>query len=978
MNHRNSRRAMRVGMLPAGIAIALIPAFASAQEATAETSSTTTLDRLEVTGSRIRTVDTETQQPVLTISRDDIEKQGFKSVVDILQNVTAAGSPAISRSEPLSSGEMVGGAYIDMRNLGTTRTLVLVNGKRLGASVSGWQDISQIPAVMVERIEVLKDGASSIYGSDAMAGVVNIITRKNFEGAEASAYIGQYDEGDGQKETYDFIMGFSGDRGSLTLGVEYSKEEGVWAKDRWYSAYSRTNRHPTQGWTTVGQWGSLTNGDVDADGNPIYYSLDRGANPFDFANFHVQDTTPVTGDVSNSNEQMHLVTPTERRSVFVNGTFDITDNVRFNTDVLYTRRESQAQVAGYPLQSGAYGLTMSADSYFNPLGNQWNPGAGQEVGFVRRGWEVPRVSNNQLTTYRFTGAFEGSFQVGERYFDWDAGYLYNNAELVQRQTGNFRISAVEQATGESFYNPETGRVECGSAAGLAAGTNPAYGAGPGACTPWNPFVPYGRTGDGGLTGNADLIAFLFPTSHATGEVETTSYFANIAGSLLSLPAGELGFALGYEYRKEKGSFEPDALAQTGDSTDLASGPTGGSYDLNEVYAELNIPVLADLPGAQELSFNVATRYSDYNTFGDTLNSKFGFKWKPMDSLLVRGTWSEGFRAPTIADLYGGSSQSFEYFTDPCDTLFGDAATNAATLARCAQDIANASTYRQLKQGFVVAEGPDEQSPVPFTAGSNPDLTPETSTSKTLGVVWSPGFAQGLNIALDWWAVKVENTIIDDSPTDQLNDCYILGIESRCSTFTRDEDRGYVNALSYGGRNAGYLDTEGYDMEATYRWETEGFGRFDFNWQTTYVSKYELKTTNNADLPVNIENGFGAYFRVRSNLSTNWTMGAFGVGWNMRYYSGTKERCYYTDRCSEPDYVSGDPTKNYAMHRMGSNTFHDLQVRWSAPWNAVISLGANNVFDHYAGPAYSAPNSQYSYYGGFDIGRFVYMQYKQSF
>jgi len=969
MNHRNLRTAMRVGMLPAGIAIALAPAFASAQESG---ESATTLDRIEVTGSRIRTVDTETAQPVLSISRAEIENQGFRSVADILQNVTAAGSPAISRSQPLSSGEMVGGYYIDMRNLGTQRTLVLVNGKRLGASVSGYQDVSQIPTAMVERIEVLKDGASSIYGSDAMAGVINIITRSNFEGATASGYIGQYGQGDGEKQAYDFVMGFTGDRGSITIGAEYSKEEEVWAKDRWFSAFSRTDRLPTVGWTTVSQWGVLQN----ADGN---FVLDRGANPYDFDNFHPLDPTPITGDVSNSNEQMHLLTPTERRSLFVNGQYDITDNIRFKTDMLYTRREAQAQVAGYPLQSSAYDLTMSPDSYYNPLGDRFlGEGQGEELGFIHRGWEVPRVSNNQLTTYRFTGSLEGSFDVGDRYFDWDVGMLYNNAENVQSQTGNFNVLAVQNAVGPSFLNPNTGRVECGSAAGLAAGTNPAYGAGPGGCVPWNPFIAAGRVGDGGITGDDLLKAFLFPTTHNTGEVETTSYFANLAGSIATLPAGDLGFAVGYEYRREEGTFEPDALSQSGYSTDLAAGPTAGGYNVNEIYAELNIPVLADMPFAKELSFSVASRYSDYNTFGDTTNSKFGFKWKPLDSLLVRGTYAEGFRAPTIADLYGGGSQSFEYFTDPCDTSFGDAASNPATAARCAADIANASTFRQLKQGFVPAEGPDEQSPVPFNSGSNPDLLPETSTSKTFGVVWSPEFVEGLNVSLDWWSVRVENTIVDDTPTDQLNDCYILGIADRCASFSRDATTGIVSSLSYGGRNAGFLDTEGYDMEASYRFDTGSFGKFDFNWQTTYVSKYELKTSNDPNVPVSIENGFGSYFRVRSNLATNWTFGDFGIGWTMRYYSGTKERCYYSWRCTDPDYVSSDPTKNFAMNRMGANTFHDVQLRYNTPWNSTVSIGANNVFDHYGAPAFSAPNSQYSYYGGFDIGRFVYMQYKQNF
>ena len=204
MNQRNSRTAMRFALLPAGIAAALVPAFAGAQEQ----SQATTLDRIEVTGSRIRQVDIETAQPVLMISRADIENQGFSSVADILQNISAVGSPAFSRASPLTSNQEAGGSYIDLRNLGAQRTLVLINGKRLGISTNGYQDVSTIPSAVVERIEVLKDGASSIYGSDAMAGVINIITRKNFDGAEVNAYYGQYGEGDGTKKNYDFVTGF--------------------------------------------------------------------------------------------------------------------------------------------------------------------------------------------------------------------------------------------------------------------------------------------------------------------------------------------------------------------------------------------------------------------------------------------------------------------------------------------------------------------------------------------------------------------------------------------------------------------------------------------------------------------------------------------------------------------------------------------------------------------------------------------------
>ncbi|MCU1000163.1 TonB-dependent receptor [Stenotrophomonas maltophilia] len=956
---------LKSSQLRDAVVIALV---AGATTATAHAQEATNLDRIEVTGSRIRQVDTETAQPVLSISRASIEKSGFKTVADVLQNISAAGSPAISRSEPLSSGEAVGGFYIDLRNLGAERTLVLVDGKRLGASVSGLQDVSQIPSAIVERIDVLKDGASSIYGSDAIAGVINIITRKNFQGLEANAYVGQYGEGDGQKTSYDFVAGFTGDRGSITIGAEYAEEKEVWAKDRWFSRYPRTTFHPAQNWSPVSQWGTIIDPDTDD-----WLVLNRGGDYRDVNQYHDQDFAGITGDTSNSNTQMHLLTPTKRRSVFANVQYDLTDNVRFVSDLLYTRRESQAQVAGYPLQTASYerlGATWDADSYYNPFG--------KDMGFMRRGWEVPRLSTNKLTTFRFTGALQGSFQFNDKYFDWEAGYIYQNSENQQSQTGNYNVLAVNAATGPSFYNPATGRVECGTAAGLVDGSNPIYGPGAGGCLPWNPAIPYGRTGDGGLTGNPDLQQFLFPTTKNTGEVTTKTYYANIAGSLFTLPAGDLGFALGYEYREDKGSYNPDALSQTGYSTDLAAGPTGGGYDVNEVYLELNVPILADLPGAKELSFNAATRYSKYSTFGNTTNNKFGLKWKPIDQLLVRATYAEGFRAPTIDNLYGGSSQTFAYFTDPCDTSFGST-DQPGVAARCAAAIGpTASTFRQLRQGYVPASGPDEQTPDPFNAVSNPDLTPEKSKSKTVGLVWSPTFAQGLNMSLDWWNIKITNTIVTDSPDDQLNDCYVLGIAERCNSFTRDPNRHNVINLTYAPRNAGYQETEGFDFDVAYRFETDSWGTFNANLQNSYVTKNVLKTTNAQQVPVSILNGFGSNFRLRSNLVLGWERGDWGVTWGTRYFSSVKERCYYSDECSLPDFGSPDPVRDQPMNKRGSTMFHDVQVSWNAPWNATIAVGARNVFDHYGPQMYSAPNSQYSYYGGYDIGRFMYMQYKQKF
>src|SRR5690606_4869603 len=240
------------------------------------------LEQITVTGSRIPTNTLDAPRPVLMITRDNLEKQGFQNIADILQNLSAAGSPALSRAAPLSAGENAGGSFIDLRGLAPQRTLVLLDGKRLGISTSGFQDISSIPTAMIERIEVLKDGASSLYGSDAIGGVINIITRKNFDGIQGNAYAGQYDEGDGVVQKYDFIIGARGERSSLSLGAEWAREDGVNAGSRPFSAFPQGALHPTRNWTPVGQFGGFIH-------EGVRVILENGGDPRNIADYRPQD-----------------------------------------------------------------------------------------------------------------------------------------------------------------------------------------------------------------------------------------------------------------------------------------------------------------------------------------------------------------------------------------------------------------------------------------------------------------------------------------------------------------------------------------------------------------------------------------------------------------------------------------------------------------------------------------------------------------
>ncbi|GAA3917076.1 TonB-dependent receptor plug domain-containing protein [Luteimonas lutimaris] len=941
-------------------------ALAVAQDARAQDAEPagqpTTLDRIEVTGSRIPRAEIENEQPIITISRAQIEEQGFNSVADILQNLTSSGSPAISRSMALSSGEDVGGYFVDLRNLGPQRTLVLLNGKRLGVSSAGLQDLGQVPMSAIERIEVLKDGASSNYGSDAIAGVINVITRRNFEGAEFNGYVGAFDEGEA-KQNYSLTMGASNDRGGVTISAEYAKDDPVYGKDREFSKYGNSPDIPYDGWSLVSQNGVWI-GPLGADGAPVggpcpsgYCTLDRGTDPRNPANYH--DLT--LAERANANEQMMVQTGVERKSLFVSGFYDISDSIRFTTDIGYNRRTTDQQIAGYPGQY-YYGL-ISADSYFNPS-------PGDDQAWFRRFWEVPRTTENQLDTFRVTLGLEGTLEFGEdRLWNWDVGFLSNENTNNKQNHGDAYLPALQAAIGPSFYNAETGRVECGTAADPIA-----YGGalGAGECIPFNPLLPFGEAGDGSLA-NPTLQQFLFPEYHDHGTTRTTDYTANLAGTLFSLPAGDLGLAVGVEHRREQGRFVPDAVNQVGQSTGLPATTTAGSYDLDEAYVELEIPVLADVPGARELTFNVASRYSDYSNFGNTVNNKFQMRWRPMDGLLVRATYAEGFRAPSIEDLYGGTGGTYAFYIDPCQAGYAGAGN-----ARCAQDGVPAD-YVQLGQGNIPCTAVPCQTNNQFVTGSNPDLTAELAESKTAGIVWSPKWVDGLDFTLDWYKVTIDSAIVAESPTTILNDCYLNNIESRCATIQRSANNHSVTSIFLGLRNIGTIETEGYDLGVNYRLPEFAIGQFNLKWQTSYTSVFDQRADQEPDTRYVGFVGTPGVFRVRSNFGLDWSRGDYSLSYMARYYSGMKEECASDPRkpCSDPDHVDvyGNPQP---QNRTGSNVFHDLQFAVKLPWNATASLGANNIFDHMGPQMYSQPNSSFAYYGGFDIGRFWYLKYQQRF
>lgn len=944
------------------VVLALFASTVSAGSALAQESTTpdpTTLDRVEVTGSRIKRTETETSQPVFTLSRQDIQAQGLTSIGDVIQNLTANGTTLNTTYNNGGNGE----TRVSLRNLGSNRTLVLVNGRRwvAGTGLGGATDLNTIPTAAVERIEVLKDGASAIYGSDAIAGVVNVILRTDFDGAEANAYFGQYDQGDGSRESYDITIGSSGERFSAMFGATYVKEDPVMAGDRKISEFPVYKTGTAFGSSTSpnGRFavcnGTFSNGRCSGtqtrpDGSAGQFGYDAGSTPSNWRNWGTGED-----DLYNFAPDNYLVTPQERKSIFGSASFDITDNVRFTTQATYNNRLSEQLLASMPIVLGtgpgagvqARTISISADSVYNPFG--------RDVSRIqRRAQETGGRSFNQnVDTFGFVGALEGHFEFSDRYFSWDVGMSYGRNDQNDTTYGLFNVLALRNALGPSFLDA-SGVARCGTPGSAIEG-----------CVPLNLLG-----GQGSIT--QDMLDYSSFVAHDEYQYKMKQYFANLSGEIVELPGGMLAFAAGLEHREESGYDSPDALIASGNTTGNVRSPTEGEFKLDEAYLELSAPLLRDVFLAKELEINVATRYSDYDTFGDTTNSKAGFKWRPFEDLLVRGNWAEGFRAPSISELYSGVGDSFSQIADPCSTTFGGIYNllSPEQQARC------------HAQGVPVGGYDQGNSQIRISVGGNPNLEPETSTSKTLGLVWSPAFIEGFDASLDWWNIEIEGGISSYSGQFILDECVENANAQACSLFVRAPG-GSIDTLLSAGLNLSVIEAEGYDLTLNYRLPDTRFGSFSFTLDNTYYAKYE----QNGDG----DNLVGEYFdgsnnwRIRSNLMARWEKGDLGATWMARYYSRQEEGCpfYYNDYgfgelCSDAVLdADGIVDPDQSFNKIGAATYHDVSLYWNAPWNAKITLGANNVFDKT--PPVSYTTFANSFDPAYDIdGRFLYMQYTQKF
>jgi len=951
---KNWRWQVLIGMLAVcGLGLAPAPARAQEDEATADEGKKE-VEEIVVTGTLIKRKDLITPAPVAQIGRLEMDTSGVVSLGRILQNLPAQ-SNAIN-IQVNNGGD--GSTRINLRGIGSHRTLVLLNGRRIvygGLGADASVDLNSIPASVIERVEILKDGASTVYGSDAIGGVVNLITRKDFQGVEADAYVGTSQRGDGTVYDLSVTAGHKTDRGQILFSAGTYQVFPIWCGDRGYakfdyqmddwsdlSTYKGGSSATPQG-TIVDYgedssqaWDDLNARYGDAVNGYWYNDPTEGWRPMNFAG-----TSDVgEGDLYNYQPDNYLVTPQERYNVFSLGSYQFHDLVRGFFEASYTNRQSDQKLAPEPIFFVIEGVAVSGDNYYNPFGRDF--------------WDIRRrmvEGGNRhfiqdLDIFRIVTGLDGSLPEGLgplSSWTWELSYNYGRTAGTNTNQGNYDRARLAKAVGPSFRDTD-GSIVCGTP------DNPDYN-----CVPLNVFG-----GPGTIT--KEMLDYIGYTGTARGFNQQEVIKLALSGDLVEIPfGGMIGMALGYEYREEFGGYMPNPLEAKGDTTGNKSEPVEGGYYVGEFFSELNIPLLADMPAVEMFEVNGSFRFSDYNTFGSKVTWKVGGRWQILPDVAVRGTYSTAFRAPTIGQLYSGTFDDFPLVSDPCDTTDGSPTGNTA--ANCAAD-------------GVPADHSDPRDQHLSHRGGNPDLGPETADILTAGLVFTPSFLEGMSFTFDYWKLSIDNAIQPIGASVILNQCYNNPSDQRqyCDLIHRNPTTHMIDYIDDVYQNIGGTNTWGLDFQLRYDWKSP-IGRWLFNLEGTYTGQYEDIQADGTAV-----NGQGVYDLElvlpdwRFNLGTMWSWEGFGAGFNLRFVGPFKE-CEDNDCASPRTDENGNPRDIYSR-TVDPYVLLDLYFSYTLDWDigtTRITVGVNNVIDSdpaiiYNGFTSTSDPTAYDFMGRYFYGR----------
>lgn len=916
--------------------------IANAQEATE-------IEEVVVTGSRIRRNPLDEAAAIMDISRNDINESGVTNLGDALQNLPISGSainsqfnvPGNSGFPQDGSGIGAGAVELAIRNVGAKRTLVLVDGRRwiAGGSASGVPstvDLNTIPDNVIQRVEILQDGASAIYGSDAIGGVVNIITDQDFEGFRIDMQAGSYlSEKDGESYEIAGLWGGGNDTTHATFSVSYKDERSVETADRSRSAFpnpdatscnvpgSGCSSFTPQGRFVLGPnfnfWdGTLNDGFVN-DGTgplPVFDPLDP--NGGDFNAFDASDRFNFNAPGFN-----YLRTPNERINVYSNVTHDLSDTVEMFIRASYTNRSSATKAAPEPLCLGNGcgnrindNFVISALNPYNPFGVDLSVANGNLEFFGRRPLESgPRLYFQEVDALMLSAGLMGEFSAGSRTMYWDLSAGYGDNRGFQEKYNSHNAAKLQVAMGDPAI--------------CAATPN---------CVPFNFFGGQGANGEGSIT--EEMLDFVGYTQRDYSTQTLRDFVFNITGDIMSLPGGDMGFAAGIEYRDHRGDYRPDPIAERGETAGIPAGATNGEFDVTEYYAEVSLPLISGAALADYLEVNVAARNSDYSTSGSEATYKVSGLWRPIEELSLRASFSTGIRAPGIGELFGGAAREDFTFLDPCADYTGvvGSANGGRDTPQPANIQANCAT---LGVAPGLAQLNPQQSAV---SAGNSALTPETSDNWTAGLVWSPSWADGaewtsgITMSLDFYNLEIDDAIQGVPPGDLVNACVQTLSSIFCDSVPRTSS-GQLGLVNNQLQNIGGIEASGYDLMVNYLTPEFGIGQFGLTINATYLNEYLEKTAGLTGGSETVTDRTGEHTQETFQRAFPEWRAVTSIDWVKERWSGA-----LTFRWVDDMYIVVNST---TRNDLDSAMFTDLRLSYNPSFadDAVtVTLGFNNVLD----------------------------------
>ena len=820
------------------------------------------LGEIVVTGSRLPVVLTQATAPVTVLSRRDIERGGADSLGKILQALPInTGSPMNTNVNELGDGSV----RADLRGLGPERTLVLLNGRRFpnsGIGADNSVDLNTLPLSWIERVEVLASGASAVYGADAVSGVINVVTRRDFEAPALGGSWTISEQGDGEIVQGHLVAGFGLREGAWSLGIDYAKQDGVKLDRRDYSA-EPLDIIATDGTVAFSGSAAAAEGlfEVPA-GNalglaPDIYTRVPGATGQTGADYRQVAMT----DFFNYAPFNYSQTPNERGSLWLLGSQPLGGNVHFFLEGLLQRRESAQEGAPEPYFSlFQAGPTLDDGSTGVPAANYYNP-FGVDVPFVTRRFVESRDRSvtEDVDLWRALIGLEGT--VAD--WTWRVAVGDSESEATTVETGAFAHTRFVSALGPSGPDA-SGGIVCG-APDPATGLVPPANIVPG-CVPLDVF-------GGAGTVTPEQVAYMSPRPLSN----SGSNEQRIAEAILSGPWGEwsgreLQWALGAEYRREAGSLVRDPLRVLGFEGLVNADVPGGEFSAKELFAEVQMPLLHERPLARELGLNLGVRWSDFSSFDQNTSWQAGLHWQPVEEITVRASYAEVFRSPSLFELYESPLLSAATAFDPC----GNDPTPAQQV-NCAANGVAGGAYVQGAETFAVI------------SGGNPNLEPETGHSVGGGIVYRPRWAPGLSASVDYFRIELTDFIGSPGVDEVLFECAEHGSEEVCATIRRFAD-GSVAGVSAVGHNFGRLETRGVDLSIDWSSATR-IGQMATRLLTTYLEQWDDQPFPGGEVfeRAGKLGGPGVLPRWRAQGHVDWRSGPWRASYGAQYIGSYSER-----------------------------------------------------------------------------------------